>query len=113
MCACVGNRMNGLLFGGVDQPMGAAMYSVICFNSAGNQSLWLNRKHDAVPTPMVVQSVGMFRRGLLNDPADFTLHCAFEQLPEVEVVWQAVFPSVGFAQFRFDDELAATSLMLS
>lgn len=53
---------------------------------------------------------------LADSPADFEIDCKTNGLPAVTLVWQAVFPTAGFAQFRFggsDGEIAAASLFLS
>src|SRR4051812_24234911 len=89
------------------------MFSIISFNATGHQSLWLNRRPGHVPTEPVIQASRMFRARLLDSPADFSFDCEFDGLPTVEVTWQAVFPTVGFAHFRFANHLAATSLLLS
>jgi hypothetical protein len=53
---------------------------------------------------------------LQRAPAGFDLDCQVDRLPVVTVVWEAVFPTAGFAQFRFggaDGALGAASLFLS
>jgi hypothetical protein len=55
------------------------------------------------------------RRLLTDAPADFGFDCQLQGLPVVSVVWQAVFPTVGFAQLHFGGrygETAAVALLL-
>jgi hypothetical protein len=90
------------------------MFSIISFNAVGHQSLWLHRKREDTCRPEVARAADLFRRLLLDSPADFVEECEWDGLPRLAVTWQAVFETVGFVEFRFaDNHLAATSLLLS
>jgi len=50
---------------------------------------------------------------LARSPANFEFECQIEQLPAVMVVWEAVFPTAAYAQFRLGREVAAAGVFLS